>query len=288
MNAYVSAPQAGWSAKLELEFKYKNTRTVLARNRHQGPLKVQRPFYPESLGQCHVYILHPPGGIVAGDSLNIHGHVWPEAHGLITTPSAGRVYCTNDQRLPQTQEVALNVEEGGFCEWLPQENIVFDNAHAISKTRVNLKPGARFIGWEITCLGRPASKAEFLSGSLLQSFEIYSDGSPMLLERNRFIGGSDLLKSKWGLQQASTVATLVCTVEDADLLKQLKTQCQEFQNQTRHPIMVMEATQLPGLLVVRALASQAEPVKNAFIAIWKALRMHLLKSEAKAPRIWYT
>ena len=89
MNACATPVNAGWSANLGLEFQYKHNRTVLARNRHEGPLRVQRAFYPESLGQCHVYLLHPPGGIVAGDSLSIQAKVGSQAHGLLTA-DAGR------------------------------------------------------------------------------------------------------------------------------------------------------------------------------------------------------
>ena len=284
MNAYASPLQAGWSAQLDLEFQFRGERTVLARNRHQGPLRVQRPFYPESLGQCHVYLLHPPGGVVAGDSLHINATVESAAHALITTPSAGRVYRTNEQRLSQSQQVELEVKAGAFCEWLPQENIVFDNAQAINRTRVDLHPEGCFIGWEVTCLGRPASDAAFESGSLEQSLELYQEGVPLLLERNQFLGGSDFLQARWGLHGAAAIATLVCSVENGKLLQQVKALCQNHQQ----PTVMMEATQLPGLMVVRALAPQAEPIKNAFIEIWKALRRSMLQSEAVAPRIWYT
>ncbi|MDE2089358.1 MAG: hypothetical protein KGJ12_05005, partial [Gammaproteobacteria bacterium] len=49
----------GWNAELSLAFARNNGRTVLSRRRHQGPLQVQRPFYPEPGGVCHVYLLHP-------------------------------------------------------------------------------------------------------------------------------------------------------------------------------------------------------------------------------------
>ena len=54
----------GWEAKLELDFALRNNKTMLVQRRHYGPLTVQRPFYPEGT-VCHVYVLHPPGGIVA-------------------------------------------------------------------------------------------------------------------------------------------------------------------------------------------------------------------------------
>ncbi|HEY0465161.1 MAG TPA: urease accessory protein UreD, partial [Polyangiaceae bacterium] len=78
----------GWSAELELGFEVVAGRSALVRNRHRGPLAVQRAFYPESSDLAHVYLLHPPGGAVAGDQLTVRVRVAPGARALITTPAA--------------------------------------------------------------------------------------------------------------------------------------------------------------------------------------------------------
>ncbi len=284
MNAIATPAQAGWSASLALEFERRGPRTALVRNRHDGPLRVQRPFYPEQGGQAHVYILHPPGGIVAGDSLAISSTVRTGAHALVTTPSAGRVYCSNRQRLLQSQQVSMTVESGGFGEWLPQENIVFNDALAVNRTSIHLQPESRFIGWEITCLGRPASNELFTTGTLKQHLDITLAGEPLLLEKSRFDGGSPMLTERWGLHGRPAMATLVCTIQDAAVEQTMREMCE----QRRGPELDIEITQLPGLLILRAQAGQAEPIKNAFFAAWAILRRALLQQEAVAPRIWFT
>ena len=45
--------------------------------RHEGPFCIQRPFYPGD-GACHVYLLHPPGGLAAGDELDLDVDVGAE------------------------------------------------------------------------------------------------------------------------------------------------------------------------------------------------------------------
>ena len=59
-----------WAATLDLAFDARQEQgaqvTRMTRTRFKGPLRVQRPFYPEGkTGCCHVYLLHPPGGLVS-------------------------------------------------------------------------------------------------------------------------------------------------------------------------------------------------------------------------------
>ena len=120
---------------------------------HRGPLVVQRPFLPEGPGVCHVYVLHPPGGLVGGDELTIDVEVDAGAHALVTTPAASKVYRTTGAVARQVQR--LRVAGGATLEWLPQEAILYDGARAALETRVELATGARFIGIDAVCFGLP-------------------------------------------------------------------------------------------------------------------------------------
>jgi urease accessory protein UreH len=170
----------GWEAKLELGFALRNDRTVLAYRRHHGPLIVQRPFYPEG-GVCHVYVLHPPGGIVAGDHLSISVSAEQHSHSLITTPAAGKFYRSTGEQALQT--VSIKVAEGAALEWLPQETIIYEGARLRSLVHVELAARARFIAWEILSLGRPACGENFDYGLADMSWQIYCQDQPLLLER---------------------------------------------------------------------------------------------------------
>ncbi len=59
-------------AELSLRYEKQNGRSTLVQRSHHGPLVVQKPFYPEGDEVCHSIIVHPPGGIVAGDRLGIN------------------------------------------------------------------------------------------------------------------------------------------------------------------------------------------------------------------------
>ena len=78
--------QGGWLGALELGFAPGRGRTIMKRHSHLGPFVVQSPFYPEG-APCHAYLLHPPGGLVGGDRLQLEVGCAPGAHCLITTPA---------------------------------------------------------------------------------------------------------------------------------------------------------------------------------------------------------
>ena len=83
--------RAPWHGRLRLGFCPRDGRTVLARRDHAGPVLVQRPFYPGD-GACHVYMLHPPGGLARDDRLEVHIDVHGGGNALLTTPAATKVY----------------------------------------------------------------------------------------------------------------------------------------------------------------------------------------------------
>jgi len=272
---------AGWVARLELGFRARDARTVLASRRHVGPLQVQRPFYPDGERACHVYILHPPGGVVGGDSLTIDAGVERGAHALLTTPAAGKLYRSDGANAQLTQE--LKVADGAWLEWLPQETIAFDGARVTSETRVTLTGTAGFIGWEILCLGRPAADEIYAHGEFMQRFEIWRDGAPLWWERNALAGGAPVLNAPWGLAGRSVVATLVAVGRAPGVLPALR----ELLN-AEHDDGEFSVSQLRDVLVCRYLGNSAEQARAGFIAAWRLLRPALWGIEAVPPRIWST
>jgi urease accessory protein len=145
-----SDPPEPWRARLDLVFRRMGERTVLVSDRHEGPLRVQRPFF-EPDGASQVVIIHPPGGIAGGDELRLHAVLEAGAQALLTSPGAAKLYRSAG---PQSRvEQSFVVASGASLEWLPQETIVFSGANASVTTRVALEPGARFIGWDIVSLG---------------------------------------------------------------------------------------------------------------------------------------
>jgi urease accessory protein len=200
---------SGWSARLEIGLELVAGRSAVVRKRHHGPLGVQRAFYPEPDGVAHVYLLHPPGGIVHGDELHLDVNVGAGARALITTPAATKFYRSAGRTAQQTQ--VLRVRDGATLEWLPQETIVYGEARVRTETRVELEPGGTFCGWDIVCLGRAASGDHFASGRLEQAFEIWQGERPLWIERSCFGATEPVRGAAWGLGGHSVFGTCVCT-----------------------------------------------------------------------------
>lgn len=268
---------SSWHARLELGFRTSGNRTVLAHRRHVGPLVVQRPFYPEG-GTCHVYLLHPPGGIVGGDQLELQVDAAPGSHALITTPAATKFYRAGPHPSAVLQQ-NLTVRDA-VLEWLPQETIVFDGAKVKASTRVDLTGQSSFIGWEILCLGRPAVQEKFALGNVHQDFLLYRDGKPLLLDRLRLTGDSPALAARWGLAESQAMGTLLMHPgSGADIAALRAVQADDVK---------FAVTLVGGVLHCRALSAQAEAIRRLFNELWLQLRSNLLGRMASAPRIWAT
>jgi urease accessory protein len=271
-----------WHARLDLAFARREAATRLVRRQHVGPLRVQKPLYPEGPALCHALILHPPAGIVGGDALEIDLCIGADAQALLTTPGAGKWYRSAGAQA--TQRIGITVAAGGSAEWLPQESIVFSGAKAQMTTTVDLAPGARFIGVETLCLGRRASGERFDAGQLRLATDITRDGQPLWHERGRIDGGSPLLDTPVGLAGFSVCSTLLAAGND--LTPEVLAACRAVQ--PREPGALSGVTALPQLFVGRYLGHSAEAARHWFIDLWSVLRPALIGREAATPRIWNT
>ena len=147
-----------WHARLQLDYTLEGTRTV-ARHAHNGPLRILQSLYPEGDAVCHNVLVHPPGGLVGGDTLDITATVGPGAHGLVTTPGATRFYKSTGAEA--VQSLTAKVAPGARLEWLPLETIAYRSCKAINRMRFELAPGAEMMGWDVLALGLPAASEAF-------------------------------------------------------------------------------------------------------------------------------
>ena len=274
------ATTTGWHARLALSYVRDGNRTVLVDRTHEGPLVVQKSLYPEDAAVCQNLVVHPPGGIVGGDTLTLDATVGANAYAQLTTPGAAKWYRSAGQAA--RQNLAFGAGDGAVLEWLPQEAIVFDGAIAELETTVDLADSAVFIGWDVVCLGRAASGERFARGRLRQRLALARNGTPVFVERAVLGGDAGLLASPVGLNGAAVFGTFLAAaalVPDAALAE-----CRELAPAAGEGAV----TRMRGCLIARYRGASAEVARAYFVELWRRVRPALIGRDAVPPRIWNT
>lgn len=268
-----------WQSSLAARFHRSDGRTLCS-NRHRGPLRIQKPLYPEGDAVCHAVVIHPPGGIAGGDALELRVDVEPGAHALMTTPGAAKWYKANGR--VASQQVRLAVD--GMLEWLPQEAIVFDAAEVRSTIDIDLTADAAMMGWDIVALGRRAAGERFCRGCYAQTIRLRLGGELIWIERTRLVGGDALLDAPAGLAGHPVFGCLWAVgpaIEAIDI--------DGLRAELGAAGAVAPITRLaPRLLVARSLGAGTESVRAALGAVWTALRPRVCGRTAQPPRLWAT
>ena len=272
-----------WHASLQLDYTLEGTRTV-ARHAHNGPLRILQSLYPEGDAVCHNVLVHPPGGLVGGDTLDITATVGPGAHGLVTTPGATRFYRSTGERA--LQRTHLTLAEGARLEWLPLEALCYNACNAENHLTLNLAPGAECMGWDVTALGLPHAGQPFDTGRFVQHIE----APGRWLERG-VIDAADhrLLESPLGLAGNRCMASLFFVVGTPLERARRDTALDAARAvMDAHALKASAGATSPNgqVLVVRALAPQVEPAMQLLQQVRAAWRAALWQLCAEPPRIW--
>ena len=274
-----------WHAQLDLDYRMEAGRCV-ARHAHTGPLRILQSLYPEGGSICHNVLVHPPGGLVGGDTLDTGIHVAPGAHGLVTTPSASRFYRSDGELA--LQRTAITLDADARMEWLPLEAICYSGCLAENRLTLTLAPGAELLGWDVTALGLPAAGKPFDAGQFCQHIEVPG----VWLERAHIKAlDTRLMNSPLGLAGHRCMGTLFF-VAGSKLARHRR---QEALDKARevietHPLRATAGATSPDgqVVVVRVLAPVVEPAMALLRQVWLAWRHHFWQQTACSPRIWST
>jgi urease accessory protein len=274
----------GWLGRLSLSFESTPHGTQLSRSSHEGPLRIQRVLHPEGSACPHIYLLHPPGGVVGGDRLETRVELGAGAQVLLTTPAAQKLYRSAGAQSAIHNLLAL--APGASLEWLPSETLAFSSARAQSTTRVELAAGAAFIGWEISCYGMPARGERFERGHVVSRFELYREQVPLLIEAIELGEGSEPLEESYALRGQPVVGALYAVPASGPISSSLVDDTRGALGQPT--VGLCSVTSLEDLLVVRALGPNVEGVRAQLVRAWQLLRPVLLSRPAVSPRVWAT
>lgn len=247
-------------------------------------------------------MLHTAGGIVGGDRLSLRANLLPQTQALVTTAAAAKVYRSNGQAA--YQDTQLTLTEGTCLEWLPQDTIIFDGAVYRQDLRVDLAPGAVWLGWDVTRLGRSARGEKFLSGVWQSHIEVWQGDRLLWLDPQQIIGGSEMLDSLHGLAACPVIGSFafIGQTVSPELIKQARElwakgrrevgigeqrsgaiQDSDMQNFTAAEIGV---TRLMSGLLCRYRGHSSTEARRWFIQVWHLLRRSCLQRSTCVPRVW--
>ncbi|EKQ69775.1 urease accessory protein UreH [Leptolyngbyaceae cyanobacterium JSC-12] len=270
---------SSWQGKLTLSYGFVDKETRILKSQVQAPLKVQRPFYPEGSEICHSVILHTAGGVVGGDRLFLNLELQPQAHALITTAAAGKIYRSNG--LEAQQIVTVKVAPNACLEWLPQETIVFAQAQYRQQMQIDLAPGALWIGWEITRFGRTARGEKFFAGEWRSRTEVWQQGRPLWIDRQWLPGNEETFSSPHGLANCPVVGSfaVIGQTVNPDLIEKIRATWNGAVGQTG-------ITRLQSGILCRYRGHSTSEARRWFIQVWQLLRLALLSRAICISRVW--
>jgi urease accessory protein len=273
-----------WHARLQLDYARAGPRSV-ARFAHEGPLRILQSLWPEGDEVCHNVLVHPPGGLVAGDNLQVEVNVAAGAHGLVTTPGASRFYRSAEGEAA-VQDVRLRLAQDARLEWLPLEALYYSGCRAENRLHMELAAGAQVLGWDLAALGLPQAGQPFARGSVLQHLELQG----AWLERGRIAADdAQLMDGPLGLAGHRCLATLFLAA-GSELPRQQREELLDAARELigQHPLAASAGATAPGprVLAVRVLAPLVEPALQLLKSIRRRWRVLLWQRDAADPRGW--
>ena len=273
----------GWHAQLTLDYEQQSGRTI-ARHTHTGPLRILQSLYPEGDAVCHNVLVHPPGGLVGGDTLDIQVQVAQGTHGLITTPGATRFYRSEGEIALQNTRVSM--EPGSRLEWLPLEAICYSGCMAENRVTMDLQPGAELLGWDLTALGLPNASQPFVLGRFQQHIELPG----IWLERG-LLEATDarLLDGPVGMAGHRCLASLFFVTGNSmdKARKQAAMDCAR-DVLAGHDLSSTAGVTSPNpqVIVLRVLSPVVEPAMQLLRQVRSAWRSMLWDLQPVEPRVW--
>ena len=272
-----------WHAQLQLEYTAEANRTVV-RHQHIGPLRILQSLYPEGDAVCHNVLVHPPGGLVGGDTLDIKVTARGNAHGLVTTPGATRFYKSSGE--PALQRTHIQLQDQARLEWLPLEALCYNGCLAENRLTIELAPQTEFIGWDVTAFGLPLANQPFERGSLRQHIEV-----PGLWLERGLLDASDtrLIQGPLGLAGHCCMASIFFVTGTKLDRARRELALDTARNLTApHSLSATAGATCPNdrMVVVRVLAPVVEPALQLLKSVWAAWREVLWTKSASRPRIW--
>ncbi len=256
--------------RAHLGFVAHNSSTKLKDLHQSGCVKALLPRNHAS--RIDAVLINTAGGVTGGDRLSYSAKVEDEAAVCLTTQTAERIYKSSSGAGSITTDFELG--RGASLDWLPQETILFNACALKRKITVNMAADSSVLLLEPIVLGRKAMNETLEKCEFTDHWRVKRAGKMIYADSLRLInppgiGGNATLGSN------RAFATLVYIAPDAE------SRLEYMRNLLSFEAVDMAASAWNGCLVTRFIAADAQPLRNALIAILSQFRAHPL------PRVWH-
>ena len=284
--------QASWHGRLWLRFEAGAAGTV-----HQGgstaPLRLQRGFRRAG-GRCELPILHTAGGLVGGDRLSLNVELAAGSSALLTSVAAQKVYGSigRSRQAPEglwaRQELVMTLEAGADLEWLPQELVLYADGLYSQRLRVELAPGASWLGAEVVRLGRTAAGEQLGRGcwrSCLELVRACPEGRRWeLVDRLELADGA--LRDDHGMAGQPVFGSLVWAAPQPLLAPALADVLAAARQSRAGLEGEMDCGALEQGLVARYRGPSTTAARTWFTRLWAVIRQQRGLPPPELPRCW--
>jgi urease accessory protein len=194
----------GRHARLDLDFVYRNGRTVLAQSYAEPPFRVGR-WFAEADG-LHMILTSSAPGVFGHDHLQQTVRVGRGARVRLTSQSALQVHPSPDGATAHLQSL-YHIEDGAHldCDWHPL--IPFEGARVDQRIDVNIAGGGYLYWSDALMSGRHARCERWKFASFAHEIVVFRDGAREYLERYRIQPNELAVSRPWAASDASYLGT---------------------------------------------------------------------------------
>ena len=250
-------------------FAHRQGRTWLATLQQSGSAKAMLPRVQGAVPE--VVFLNTSGGLTGGDRLAYDLVIPPESTVIATTQTAERGYASPGPAA--SVKVTATVGAGGRLNWLPQETLIYEDAHVSRETKIELSGNAACLIVESIVLGRHAMGEVPRRARLTDRRLVTRNGRPVWAETLRL---DSRVLSQTGqpaiLNGANCFALIALIAPDAPDLTDL------IRTTLTVPGCQSAASGWDGKLVVRLTATDGWPLRRQVVRTLRAL--------TPLPRVW--
>ena len=187
-----------------------------------------------------------------------------------------------------SQELNEQLAAGADLEWLPQELVLYADGLYQQTVRVDLEPGASWLGAEVVRLGRTAAGEDLGQGRWRSALELRRHGAdgPRWELVDRLELGGDALRGEHGMAGAAVFGSLTWAAPEPLEAGRLEALLAELRADRGDLEGDMACGALEQGLVARYRGPSTTAARSWFTRIWARLRRERGLAAPERPRVW--